>query len=343
MKIVVTGGAGYIGSHTVLELLNAGHEVVAVDNLVNSKIESLLRVEALTGRKVHFHQVDLLDEPGMDQVFSTHQIDAVIHFAALKAVGESVRMPLEYYHNNLTGLLTLCRVMQKHAVSTLVFSSSATVYGPTDRVPLVEDAPLTAINPYGWSKVMAEQILRDLHAADSTWRIAILRYFNPVGAHESGRIGEDPNGTPNNLFPYISQVAVGRRRRLQIFGGDYVTPDGTGVRDYVHVVDLAVGHLRALEALCRCPALLTYNLGTGRGYSVLEVLHAFEKACGRSVPYLLVDRRPGDVAISYADPSRAAKDLGWTADKDIDRMCEDAWRWQLQNPDGYQDSCMSGT
>ena len=333
--ILVTGGAGYIGSHTTLELLQAGYDVAVVDNLSNASEESLRRVQKLTGRSLVFHQVDLLDPEALDAVFQQHEIDAVIHFAALKAVGESVAKPLEYYRNNVTGTLNLCFCMRNHDVRTLVFSSSATVYGEPDTMPITEDFPLSATNPYGWSKLMNEQILRDLQHSDPTWRIALLRYFNPVGAHPSGQIGEDPNGIPNNLFPYITQVAVGRRAALQVFGDDYDTPDGTGVRDYIHVVDLALGHVKALGKLAQSPGLYTYNLGTGRGYSVLEVVAAFEKASGKSVPYEIVDRRPGDVATSFANCARAAKDLEWTADKGIEEMCQDAWRWQAHNPDGY--------
>jgi UDP-glucose 4-epimerase len=335
-KVLVTGGAGYIGSHTSLALLQAGYEVVVVDNLANSSEESLRRVEKLAGSTLTFYHVDLLDREALDEVFQEHDIDAVIHFAALKAVGESVAKPLEYYQNNLTGTLNLCFCMRDHGVRTLVFSSSATVYGEPETMPITEDFPLSAINPYGWSKFMNEQMLRDLQHSDPTWRIVLLRYSNPVGAHASGEIGEDPNGIPNNLFPYITQVAVGRRSTLQVFGGDYPTPDGTGVRDYIHVVDLAAGHVKAIEKLAQGPGLYTYNLGTGRGYSVLEVVAAFEKASGKSVAYEIVARRPGDVPTSYADSAKAATDLGWTAEKGIEEMCQDAWRWQAQNPEGYE-------
>ncbi len=335
MRILVTGGAGYIGSHTVLELLNAGHDVVVVDNLSNSSEESLRRVEALTGKSVTFHKVDLLDHAALDAVFDAAPVAAVIHFAGLKAVGESVAMPLRYYHNNVTGTLNLCDVMQRRGVKTLVFSSSSTVYGANGVMPLVEDAPLGAINPYGRTKLMIEEILRDLHVADPSWDIALLRYFNPVGAHASGQIGEDPNGIPNNLMPYIAQVAVGKRPFLRVWGNDYPTPDGTGIRDYIHVVDLALGHLRALERLSQHPGVVAYNLGTGRGYSVLEVHAAFERACGHEIPYRILERRPGDAPVSYADPTKAQRELGWAATRDIDDMGADAWRWQSQNPQGY--------
>ncbi len=336
MNVLVTGGAGYIGSHTCVELLNAGHAVVIVDNLANSSVEAIHRVEELTGKRTDFYAVDLLDRPALERIFEMHAFDAVIHFAALKAVGESVAKPLTYYHNNISGTLYLLEAMRNHGLRRLVFSSSATVYGLAETMPLDEDAPLGATNPYGWTKFMMEQILRDLAVAEPQWRIALLRYFNPVGAHESGRIGEDPNGIPNNLFPYIAQVAVGKREKLNVFGGDYPTPDGTGVRDFIHVVDLAVGHLRALGKLSRTPGIHAYNLGTGRGYSVLEVIDAFEKASGKTIPYEIIARRSGDVAISYADSSKAAKELGWVADKDIESMCRDAWRWQSQNPNGYR-------
>ena len=335
MRILVTGGAGYIGSHTCVELLKAGHDLVVVDNLVNSSAESLRRVQELAGRNLDFRQANLLDRPALESVFAATPIDAVIHFAALKAVGESVRKPLAYYHNNVTGSVILCEVMQQFGVKTFVFSSSATVYGEPEHVPITEDMPVGATNPYGRTKLMIEEILRDVAVADPEWRIALLRYFNPVGAHPSGRIGEDPHGIPNNLVPYIAQVAVGKRPELLVFGGDYPTPDGTGVRDYIHVVDLALGHLKALERLQAGPGVLTYNLGTGRGYSVLEVLAAFERACGRQLPYRIVERRPGDVPTSYADPSLANRELGWAARRTLDEMCADTWRWQSQNPNGY--------
>jgi UDP-glucose 4-epimerase len=335
MRILVTGGAGYIGSHTVLILLEAGHDIVVVDNLVNSKLEALKRVEEITGRKVEFHQVDLLDGMGLDRVFSAGPVDAVIHFAGLKSVGESVSQPARYFHNNVTGTLILAETMQRHNVKTLVFSSSATVYGDPHTVPITEDFPLSATNPYGRSKLMIEEILRDLAVADSSWRVAILRYFNPVGAHESGRIGEDPNGVPNNLVPYIAQVAVGRLEALPVYGNDYPTPDGTGVRDYIHVMDLAQGHERALAKLANGGGVFTWNLGTGRGYSVLEMVAAFERASGRQVPHRIMPRRPGDIAVCYADPTRARAELAWSAVRGLDEMCVDTWRWQSQNPGGF--------
>ncbi len=337
MRILVTGGAGYIGSHTALELLQAGHDVVVVDNLINSHREALRRVEALAGRPLTFHCVDLLDQAALEAVFAAAPIDAVIHFAALKAVGESVAQPLRYFHNNVTGTLHLLQAMAAHDVRTFVFSSSATVYGDPQRMPITEDAPLAAVNPYGRTKLMVEDILRDLHRADPRWDIAILRYFNPVGAHPSGQLGEDPNGIPNNLVPYIAQVAVGRLPYLRVFGDGYPTADGTGVRDYIHVVDLAVGHLRALEKLAARPGLVTYNLGTGRGYSVLEVAAAFGRAAGQEIPLQIVPPRPGDAAICYADPSLAARELGWTAERDLDTMMADTWRWQSGNPNGFRE------
>jgi UDP-glucose 4-epimerase len=335
MKILTTGGAGYIGSHTCLELLQAGHEVVAVDNLSNSKAESLRRVQEIAGRSLSFYRADLLDRTALAAVFRRHEIEAVLHFAGLKAVGESIRIPLRYYHNNITGTVTLCEVMKEFGVKTMVFSSSATVYGNPRTVPITEDFPVSPTNPYGKTKLMIEEILRDLQAADSGWRIALLRYFNPVGAHESGRIGEDPTGIPNNLFPYVAQVAVGKLKELEVFGNDYPTPDGTGIRDYIHVVDLARGHLRALENLRTGPGLVTYNLGTGRGYSVLEAIAAFSKACGKPIPHRIVGRRPGDVPSSYADPTLARRELGWKATRGLTEMCADAWRWQSGNPAGY--------
>jgi UDP-glucose 4-epimerase len=336
MNLLVTGGAGYIGSHTVVELLGKGHSVTVVDNLCNSKAEAIRRVEVLSGRPVVFHQADLLDREALGRIFDGAPFDAVIHFAGLKAVGESVAKPLLYYHNNLTGTLELLRAMQAHQVKTLVFSSSATVYGVPKSMPLREDSPLGATNPYGRTKLTIEEMLRDLRVAQPDWRIAILRYFNPVGAHSSGRIGEDPNGIPNNLMPFVAQVAVGKLPRLRVYGGDYPTPDGTGVRDYIHVVDLALGHLAALEHLSSHPSPITVNLGTGQGTSVLEMIRAFEKASGRKVPYEIVARRPGDVAECYADPSLAMKLLGWKAGRGVDQMCADQWRWQSQNPCGYE-------
>jgi len=335
MKILVTGGAGYIGSHTCLELLKAGYEVVVVDNLSNSKEESLRRVQGLAGRSLDFHKVDLLDRAALEAVFQRYKIQSVIHFAGLKAVGESVSVPLRYYQNNVAGTLVLCEVMQAHGVKDLVFSSSCTVYGQPQRVPITEDFPLSATNPYGRSKLMIEDILRDLYVADASWNIALLRYFNPVGAHPSGRIGEDPRGIPNNLMPFIAQVAVGRLEQLSVFGGDYPTPDGTGVRDYIHVVDLALGHIAAVQKLAQNPGVTAYNLGTGQGYSVLEMVAAFERACGKPIPYQIVGRRPGDIAETYADPSWAQRQLGWSARLGLDEMCADVWRWQSQNPNGY--------
>ncbi len=335
MRVLVTGGAGYIGSHTCLELLAAGHQVVVVDNLANSKEEALCRVQELAGRSLAFERADIRDRSLLAEVFARHTVDAVIHFAGLKAVGESVREPLRYYETNVAGTVALAETMAAAGVRLLVFSSSATVYGDPATVPIREDFPLGPTNPYGRSKGMVEQVLADLAATDPDWRIALLRYFNPVGAHPSGRIGEDPNGIPNNLMPFIAQVAVGRLPELAVFGDDYPTPDGTGVRDYIHVVDLAAGHLKALERLARSPGLSIYNLGTGRGYSVLEVVRAFEAASGRPVPYRIAPRRPGDIAACYADPARAEAELGWRAERGIEAMCRDAWRWQAANPAGY--------
>ncbi len=335
-RILVTGGAGYIGSHTCVELLAAGFDVVVVDDLSNSSVRALERVEALGGRKLAaFVEADVRDRAALDAVFGAHSIDAVIHFAAKKAVGESVREPLDYYDNNLGGLVTLLRAMDAAGVRKLVFSSSATVYGDPASVPIREGFPTSATNPYGRTKLMGEEMLRDLGAADGRWRVVLLRYFNPVGAHPSGLIGEDPGGIPNNLMPYVSQVAVGRLAELQVFGADYPTPDGTGVRDYIHVVDLARGHLRALERIDALDGVTTLNLGTGRGCSVLEVIRACEAASDRPVPYRLVARRAGDVAECWADPSLAERVLDWRAEYDLARMCEDAWRWQRANPDGY--------
>ncbi|MFP5346048.1 MAG: UDP-glucose 4-epimerase GalE [Actinomycetes bacterium] len=335
MRILVTGGAGYIGSHTVLRLLEEGHDVTVVDNLSNSSPESLRRVGELTGRKVDLRVVDLLDYPALDQVVVETRPEAVVHFAGLKAVGESVEQPVRYYRNNVGGTLELLRAMDSHDCRTIVFSSSATVYGEPKTVPIREDFPLGATNPYGSSKLMVEQVLRDTAAADDRWRVALLRYFNPVGAHESGRIGEDPTGIPNNLMPYVAQVAVGRLERLTVHGDDYPTPDGTGVRDYIHVLDLADGHLAALHALGDRTGCHAWNLGTGRGSSVLDVVRAFSEASGREVPYVVSQRRSGDVAASYADPSLANAELGWRAERDLATMCADAWRWQSQNPRGY--------
>ena len=335
--ILVTGGTGYIGSHTVLQLLDANYNVIILDNLSNSKLESLRRLKKLSGQEIKFYQVDLLDYDKLEEVFVNESIDAVIHFAGLKAVGESVEIPLHYYKNNVTGTINLCEIMQKYNVKKLVFSSSATVYGDPHKVPITEDFPLHATNPYGQTKLVIEEILRDLYVSDNSWDIAILRYFNPVGAHKSGEIGEDPNGIPNNLLPYISQVAVGKLSELTIFGNDYPTIDGTGVRDYIHVVDLAGGHLKALEKLALNPGCVTYNLGTGNGYSVLEMAKAFEKASGRSVPYKIAGRRAGDIAECYANPELAEKKLNWTAEKNINEMCEDIWRWQSMNPNGFEE------
>ena len=339
MRILVTGGAGYIGSHTCVELLQAGYEVVVIDNLCNSSQEALRRVEEITGKAITFYQEDLLDRAALDRIFAEQQVDAVIHFAGLKAVGESVRMPLEYYHNNITGTLNLCAAMRDAGVKKIVFSSSATVYGDPQEIPITENCPKgNPTNPYGQTKSMLEQVLADLHVADAEWDVMLLRYFNPIGAHESGRIGEDPKGIPNNLVPYIAQVAVGRLEKLGVFGDDYDTPDGTGVRDYIHVVDLARGHVKALnKMLCgEDAAVRIYNLGTGRGYSVLEVLHAYEKACGKTLPYEVKARRPGDIATCYADGTKAREELGFVAEYDIERMCEDSWRWQSGNPEGYR-------
>lgn len=333
--MLVTGGAGYIGSHACVELLQAGYKVVVVDNLCNSRREVLGRIERIAGRPVVFFECDVRDEAALRVIFSEHAVDAVLHFAGLKAVGESVARPLEYYDNNVGGTLALCAAMRASGVRRLVFSSSATVYGDPDAVPVREDHPLRPTNPYGRSKAMIESILQDLVRSDPAWRIALLRYFNPVGAHESGLIGEDPEGVPNNLMPFIAQVAVGRREALNVYGNDYPTPDGTGVRDYIHVVDLARGHLAALEKLEAAEGVLTANLGTGRGYSVLEVVEAFRRASGREIPYRIVARRPGDIASCYADPSLAARLLGWRAERGLDEMCRDAWRWQSMNPDGY--------
>ena len=338
MRILVTGGAGYIGSHTCIELLEQGHEVIVVDNLCNSSRVSLDRVETITGKKVTFYEADLLDRKALEEIFEHESIDAVIHFAGLKAVGESVAKPLEYYHNNITGTLILCDVMREHKVKNIIFSSSATVYGDPAFVPITEECPKGEItNPYGQTKGMLEQILTDLHTADPEWNVIILRYFNPVGAHKSGLIGEDPAGIPNNLTPYITQVAVGKLKEVGVFGNDYDTPDGTGVRDYIHVVDLALGHVKALEKMASSePLVRIYNLGTGQGFSVLQMIEAFSKACGKSIPYSIKPRRPGDIAECYADAALAKKELGWEAKRGIDEMCEDSWRWQSGNPNGYR-------
>lgn len=334
-KILITGGAGYIGSHTCVELMAAGFELLVIDNLCNSKREAIRRVERICGQPIAFCQLDIRDRPGLQTLFSDNSIAAVIHFAGLKAVGESVEKPLEYYDTNVSGSLVLFEVMAAAGVKTLVFSSSATVYGDPPSLPIAEHFPLSVTNPYGRSKLMIEDILRDVYLADESWRIALLRYFNPVGAHASGLIGEDPNGIPNNLMPIVSQVAIGKRDVLSIYGDDYPTRDGTGVRDYIHVTDLARGHLNALNTLLSRPGMLTVNLGTGNGYSVLEVLRAFESASARPVPYKIAARRAGDIAECYADPSLAAKLIGWRAESSLDQMCADAWRWQSNNPDGY--------
>lgn len=334
-KVLVTGGAGYIGSHTCVELLAAGHDVVVVDNLSNSKAESLRRVERIAGRPLDFVQADIRDRAALREVFGAHAFSAVIHFAGLKAVGESVAQPLRYYDNNVAGTVALAEVMAEAGVKTMAFSSSATVYGDPASVPIREDFPTGPTNPYGRSKWMVEHVLRDLVASDPAWRIALLRYFNPVGAHASGLIGEDPNGIPNNLMPFVTQVAVGSLQQLNVFGGDWPTADGTGVRDYIHVVDLAIGHLKAIEYLAREPGLLTVNLGTGQGYSVLQVVQAFEAASGRRIPYRIIDRRPGDVAQCYADPAQANRLLGWKAERNLAQMCVDSWNWQHRNPQGY--------
>ena len=336
--ILVTGGAGYIGSHTCVELLNAGYDVVVVDNLCNSCRESLKRVEEITGKKLTFYEVDLLDEPALDSVFQNEKIDAVIHFAGYKAVGESVVKPIEYYHNNMTGTLLLCDTMRKHGVKNIIFSSSATVYGDPLEIPITEECPKQSpTNPYGQTKTMLEQVLMDIHRADPEWNVTLLRYFNPIGAHKSGLIGEDPKGIPNNLLPYVAQVAIGKLKCVGVFGNDYDTPDGTGVRDYIHVVDLARGHVKAIEKFKENKGVLIYNLGTGNGYSVLQVIEAFGKACGKKIPYEIKPRRAGDIATCYCDPSKAKRELGWKAEYGIDEMCADSWKWQTQNPNGYND------
>ena len=338
MKILVTGGAGYIGSHTCIELLNEGHEVVVMDNLYNASEKALERVEKITGKKVVFYKEDMLNKEGMNKIFEEQKIDAVIHFAGLKAVGESVAKPLEYYHNNMTGTFNLCDVMRNHGVKNLIFSSSATVYGDPAFVPITEECPKGEItNPYGRTKGMLEQVLTDLHTADPEWNILLLRYFNPIGAHESGLIGEDPKGIPNNLVPYIAQVAVGKLKCLGVFGDDYDTPDGTGVRDYIHVVDLAKGHVKALKKIEEKTGLEIYNLGTGVGYSVLDIVKNFEEATGVKIPYVIKPRRAGDIATCYSDASKAKRELGWEAEYGIKDMCADSWRWQKNNPNGYDD------
>jgi UDP-glucose 4-epimerase len=335
MKVLVTGGTGYIGSHTCVELIKSGYEVVVVDNLYNSSLEVLKRIKKLTGVDIPFYKEDVRDRVALTQIFEQHLIDAVFHFAGLKAVGESIEKPIEYYDNNVRGTFILAEVMRDFDCKTFVYSSSATVYGDPHIVPIKENFPLSATNPYGRSKLMIEEFLQDVFVADDAWYIALLRYFNPVGAHKSGLIGEDPNDIPNNLIPYISQVAIGKFDKLNVFGGDYDTPDGTGVRDYIHVVDLAKGHIKALQALENKSQVLTVNLGTGNGYSVLDMVKAFEKASGKEVPYQIVDRRPGDIATCYADPAYAEERLDWKAECELDEMCEDTWRWYSQNPDGY--------
>lgn len=338
MRILVTGGAGYIGSHTCVELLNEGHEVVIVDNLYNSNRKAVDRIEQITSKKVTFYEKDILDAEAMDQIFSKETIDAVIHFAGLKAVGESVRKPIEYYTNNIAGTLVLCDVMKKHNVKNIIFSSSATVYGSPAMIPITEDCPKgVCTNPYGWSKWMLEQILTDLHTADPEWNVMLLRYFNPIGAHESGLIGEDPKGIPNNLLPYVAQVAIGKLACVGVFGNDYDTLDGTGVRDYIHVVDLARGHVKALEKIKEKAGVKVYNLGTGNGYSVLDVIHAFEKACGHEIPYEIKPRREGDIATCYSKCDRALEELGWKAEYNLEDMCASSWKWQSQNPNGYEE------
>ena len=335
-KILVTGGAGYIGSHTVVELLDNGYDVVVVDNLSNSSKESLNRVEQITGKTVKFYENDIADMDAMDKIFEENDIDAVIHFAGLKAVGESVEKPLEYYKNNISGTLNMCEVMRKHNVKNIIFSSSATVYGDPETVPITEECPKgTCTNPYGWTKSMLEQILMDFNVAEKEWNVILLRYFNPIGAHKSGMIGEDPNGIPNNLMPYITKVATKQLEKLNVWGNDYPTPDGTGVRDYIHVVDLAKGHVKALEKIVENPGVKIYNLGTGKGYSVLEVVENFKEASGVDVPYVIGPRRPGDIAECYADPSLAKEELGWEAEFGIREMCADSWNWQKNNPSGY--------
>lgn len=341
MAILITGGAGYIGSHAAVEFLKAGYDIVVLDNFSNSHVEAIERVKELAGKNFPFYNIDLVDKEAVDQLFAKYDFDSVVHFAGLKAVGESISMPLRYYENNVTGTIRLCEVMAKHQVKKLVFSSSATVYGMPDRVPIDESFPLSATNPYGRSKLMIEEILLDLHVSDPAWSIALLRYFNPIGAHESGRIGENPSGIPNNLMPYITQVAIGKRDKLSVFGSDYETHDGTGVRDYIHVVDLVKGHLKALEYLQGRSGVEAFNLGTGNGYSVLDLVNAFASVSGRKIPYELVERRPGDVAVSYADSVKAAKVLVWKAEKGLRDMCADSWKWQRQNPNGYEQTIIN--
>ena len=336
MKILLTGGAGFIGSHTYVELLNAGYEIVVLDNLCKKKKKSLDVIKELTGKDFPFYEVDLLDYEGTEKVFKENKIDSVIHFAGLKAVGESTKIPIRYYHNNITGTLNLVDIMEKYDVYNLVFSSSATVYGMPKTVPITEDFPLSTTNPYGSTKLMIENILTDVFKSNSKWSVTLLRYFNPIGAHKSGLMGEDPKGIPNNLLPYVAQVAVGKLEKIHVYGNDYPTHDGTGVRDYIHVVDLALGHLKAIEHKTNESGVHIYNLGTGNGYSVLDVIHAFEKACGKTLPYQIDERRPGDIAECFADPAKAAKELSWKAERKIDEMCEDSWRWQSTHPNGFE-------
>ena len=338
MAILVTGGAGYIGSHTCVELLNSGYEVVVVDNLCNSSEKSLERVEELTGKKVKFYKGDILDRDSLNRIFEQESIESCIHFAGLKAVGESVSKPWEYYENNIAGTLTLVDVMRQHNCKNIIFSSSATVYGDPAQIPITEECPKgQCTNPYGWTKSMLEQILMDIQKADPEWNVILLRYFNPIGAHKSGRIGENPNGIPNNLMPYVTQVAVGKLKELGVFGNDYETPDGTGIRDYIHVVDLAIGHVKALKKIEKKAGLCIYNLGTGHGYSVMDIIKNFEAANDIKIPYVIKDRRPGDIAVCYCDPHKAKEELGWEAQYGILKMCEDAWRWQKNNPNGYDE------
>lgn len=338
MKILVTGGAGYIGSHTCVELLNSGYEVVVMDNLYNASAKALDRVQQITGKTLTFYEADMLDQPAMDKIFEAEKPDAVIHFAGYKAVGESVVKPIEYYHNNMTGTLLLCDTMRKHGVKNIIFSSSATVYGDPLEIPITEECPKQSpTNPYGQTKTMLEQVLMDIHRADPEWNVTLLRYFNPIGAHKSGLIGEDPKGIPNNLLPYVAQVAIGKLKCVGVFGNDYDTPDGTGVRDYIHVVDLAKGHVKALKKIEENPGLAIYNLGTGKGYSVLDIVKNFEAATGVKIPYVIKPRRAGDIATCYCDASKAEKELGWKAENGIREMCEDSWRWQSNNPQGYEE------
>ena len=336
MNILVTGGAGYIGSHTCVELLNAGYDVVIIDNLYNSNQKAVDRIEEITGKKVKFYPDDMMDRAAVKRVFDENKIDAVIHFAGLKAVGESVHKPIEYYRTNIGSTLNLTDEMRAHGCKNIIFSSSATVYGDPAEIPITENCPKgTCTNPYGWTKWMQEQILTDIHTADPEWNVILLRYFNPVGAHKSGLIGEDPKGIPNNLLPYVAQVAIGKLPEINVFGNDYDTPDGTGVRDYIHVVDLARGHVKAIERFAKKDGVFICNLGTGHGYSVLDVIHAFEKACGKKLPYVIRERRPGDIATCYSSPAKAEKELGWTAEFDLEDMCRDSWNWQQKNPNGY--------